>query len=57
MLSSFVQLHAATVGTTRQLAHLLDEVTKERRAWPHFTIRFYCRGFTSNSHPPFYVRP
>src|SRR5262249_58032119 len=31
-------VHAATVHTARQVAHLLDEVTKERRAWPEFQM-------------------
>src|SRR5262249_27250155 len=31
-------VHAATVHTARQVAHLLDEVTKERRAWPKFQM-------------------
>src|SRR5258707_5128790 len=31
-------VHAATVHTARQVAHLLYEVTKERRAWPKFQM-------------------
>src|SRR5213082_1320430 len=31
-------VHAATVHTARQVAHLLYEVTKERRAWPKFEM-------------------
>src|ERR1700747_2926634 len=32
------RVHAATVHTARQSAHLLYEVTKERRAWPKFQM-------------------
>src|SRR5208282_4007700 len=31
-------VHAATVHTARQVAHLLYEGTKERRAWPKFQM-------------------
>jgi hypothetical protein len=31
-------VHAATVHTARQAAHLAYEVTKERWAWPHFKV-------------------
>src|SRR5208282_6097079 len=31
-------VHAAAVHTARQVAHLLYEVTKERRAWPYFKV-------------------
>ena len=31
-------VHAATVHNTRQVAHMLYEVTKERGAWPHFKM-------------------
>ena len=31
-------VHAATVHAARQAAHLLDEVLKERGAWPEFVV-------------------